>query len=56
MLWVVGVGLVLAWLILKFGLQQTGFVNLLLLSGLSLLVVQLAAERRNRFRRRSSDK
>lgn len=56
MLWVVGGALVFGWLILKFLLHQTGYVHLFLQAGLSMLVVQLAAERRTRIGRSSQAK
>jgi Flp pilus assembly protein TadB len=56
MLWVIGGGLVFVWLVLKFLLHQTGYVHLLLISGLCMLVVQLAAERRTRSGRSSQTK
>lgn len=55
MLWVIGGAFLFLWLILKFIFSQTGYVHLLLIAGLSLLVVQFAAERRSRFGRSSPE-
>ena len=51
MLWVVGAALVVVWFILKFLFHQSGYVHLILVGGISLLVVQFAAERRTKYQR-----
>ncbi len=56
MLWVVGGGLVLVWFLLKFLLHQSGYVHFLLVVGISLLVVQFAAERRSRYQHSPTEK
>jgi uncharacterized membrane protein len=45
MLWVIGAGLLLLWLILTLFMPR-GWVPLLLLSGLCVLIVQIAAYRK----------
>jgi hypothetical protein len=47
MLWWVGSGLLLVWLILLI-VHPSGWIHLLLLSGLSLFVIQTAAYRKTR--------
>ena len=47
MLWWVGLGLLLVWLILLI-VHPTGWIHLLLLSGLSLFVIQTAAYRKTK--------
>jgi len=49
MLWLVGSGLLVIWLILKFILHKGGFVHLLLLCGFSILVVQIVAYRKTKY-------
>ena len=56
MLWVVGVALIVVWFVLKFFLHHGGFIHMLLIGGISLLVVQLAAERKTRYQRHSPEK
>jgi hypothetical protein len=47
MLWWVGSGMVVVWLIL-FVVHPRGWIHLLLLSGISVLVVQIAAYRKTK--------
>jgi hypothetical protein len=54
MLWWIGSGLILLWLILLVA-QQRGWVHLLLLSGITVLIVQVAAYRKTRYARRFRD-
>jgi Flp pilus assembly protein TadB len=54
MLWLVGGICVFVWLVLKFLFHQSGYVHLILVCGISLFVVQFAAERRTRYQRYSS--
>ncbi len=55
MLWIVGAGLVVVWFLLRFLLHKGGgFVHILLLTGISLLVIQIAAYRKARYQRLSS--
>ena len=49
MLWLVGSGLLVIWFVLKFLLHKGGFVNLLVLIGVSLLVIQFAAYRKTKY-------
>jgi ABC-type iron transport system FetAB permease component len=56
MLWVVGLALIVIWFVLKFILHHGGFVHMLLIGGISILVVQFAAERRTRYQRQSPQK
>jgi hypothetical protein len=47
MLWWIGSGLILGWLILLI-VHPAGWIPLLLLSGISVLVVQIAAYRKTK--------
>ena len=55
MLWWIGSGLILLWLILLVA-QQRGWIHLLLLSGITVLIVEIAAYRKTRYERTMSDK
>ena len=55
MLWWIGSGLILLWLILLVA-QQRGWIHLLLLSGITVLIVQVAAYRKTRYEHRFRDK
>jgi Flp pilus assembly protein TadB len=54
MLWVVGAGFLFVWFILKFLLHKGGFIHVLLLTAISLFVVQFAAYRKTRYQKLSS--
>lgn len=56
MLWWVGSGLLVLWAILKFVLHRGGLVHILLLTGISLLVVEFAAYRKTKYQRQASRK
>jgi len=56
MLWWIASGLLVVWFALRFVLHQRGWVHIILLSGISVLVVQIAAYRKTRFQRMSSRK
>ena len=47
MLWWIGSGLLVAWLILLI-VHPSGWIHLLLLSGITVLVVQIAAYRKTK--------
>jgi hypothetical protein len=47
MLWWVGAGLIVAWLLLLV-VGQRGWIHIVLLSGITVLVVQLAAYRKTK--------
>ena len=47
MLWKIGSGLLVAWLIMLI-VHPSGWIHLLLLSGISVLVVQIAAYRKTK--------
>ena len=47
MLWWIGSGLILGWLILLL-VHPAGWMHLLLLSGITVLVVQIAAHRKTK--------
>jgi hypothetical protein len=51
MLWWIGSGLIVAWFVLRFVIHQRGWVHLLLLSGISILLVQLMAYRKTKYQR-----
>ena len=52
MLWWVGSGLILLWVVLKL-FAPRGWIPMLLLSGICLLIVQLAAHRKTKSNRKS---
>jgi hypothetical protein len=54
MLWILGVALIAVWFVLRVFLQKGGFSHILLLSGISLLIVQFAAYRRANYQKNSS--
>jgi len=54
MMWVVGAGLVITWFVLKFLMHKGGYIPILLISGVSLLVIQIAAYRKTRHQKLSS--
>ena len=54
MLWILGVGLLIVWFLLKVLFHKGGFVHILLLGGISLLIIQYAAYRRSRYQRLSA--
>jgi hypothetical protein len=54
MLWILGTALIAIWFILKVILHRGGFSHILLLTGISLLIVQFAAYRRANYQKSSS--
>jgi hypothetical protein len=54
MLWWVGIGLIVAWSVLHFVANKTGLVHLFLLSGISVLFVQVLAYRKTKHQERVS--
>jgi hypothetical protein len=50
-MWIVGSGLLLLWFMLKFVFHKGGFVHIFLLTGISILVIQLVAHRKTRYQR-----
>jgi hypothetical protein len=50
MLWVVGAGLIILWAVLSF-FAPRGWAPLLLLSGICVLIVQIAAYRKTKIHR-----
>ena len=54
MLWILGAGLIVLWLLLKVLLHKGGFIHILLLCGISLLIIQFAAYRKTRYQRISA--
>ena len=54
MLWLVGSGLLIVWLALKFLFHKGGFVHVLFLVGVSVLVVQITAYRKTQYQKTSS--
>lgn len=53
-MWVVSAALLLIWLVLAVFLHKSGFVHILLLSGVSLFVVQLLAHRKRKYQEKSA--
>lgn len=47
MLWWVGIGLILGWLILRL-VAPSGWIPMLLLSGICVLIIQIAAYRKTK--------
>jgi hypothetical protein len=56
MLWLIGIALVVAWFVLRFIVHQRGWVHLLLLSGISILLVQVMAYRKTKYQRDAARK
>lgn len=54
MLWWIGSGLLVAWLIMLV-VHPSGWIHLLLLSGISVLVVQTAAYRKTKSARQNTN-
>lgn len=54
MLWILGGTLIAVWIVLRVFLHKDGFSHILLLSGISLLIVQFAAHRRANYQKNSS--
>ena len=52
MLWWIGSGLLFVWFLHTFILHKRGWVHILLLSGISVLVVQFVAYRKTRYQTR----
>ena len=50
MLWLVGIGLIVAWVILQL-FAPRGWIPLLLLSGVTILIIQTAAYRKTKSHR-----
>jgi hypothetical protein len=50
MLWWIGSGLILLWVLLEL-FARRGWIHLLLLSGISVLIVQIAAYRKTKIHR-----
>ncbi len=53
-MWWVGSGFLLVWFILTFALHKRGWVHILLLAGICILVVQIAAYRKAKYQQRSA--
>ena len=56
MLWWLGSGLLAAWFVFYVILQRRGWVHLLLLSGISILFVQVMAYRKTRYQKKVSER
>jgi hypothetical protein len=55
-MWIVSALLFVIWFVLKFLLHKGGFVHILLLTAISVFVVQVLAYRKTRYHRLSNDK
>ena len=53
-MWTIGWGLMALWLVLKFALHKGGYIHIVLLSSISILVIQVVAYRKTRFQRDST--
>lgn len=51
-MWIAGPGLLVVWFILKFAFHKGGFVHVLLLTAVSIVVIQIAADRKARYHRK----
>ena len=56
MLWWIGSGLLAAWFVLYVILHRGGLVHLLMLSGFSILFVQVMAYRKTRYQKKVSER
>ena len=56
MLWLLSSGLLAAWFVLYLILQRRGWGHLLLLSGISILFVQVMAYRKTRYQKKVSER
>lgn len=50
-MWIAGSAFLVVWFILKFVFHKGGFVHILLLTGISIIVIQLVAVRKARYQR-----
>ena len=50
----IGVGLLILWFFLKFGLHKGGYVHIILVGALSLLVLHLIAYRKTQYHKTSA--
>ena len=48
MLWYTGSGLLVLWLIVRFGFHRGGIIHVILIAAISLFIVQFAQDRRTR--------
>lgn len=55
-MWAVTAILFVVWFVLKFFLHKGGFIHILLLTAISILVVQLIAYRKTRYQKNSSSR
>ena len=55
-MWALIAILFVVWFVLKFFLHKGGFVHILLLTAISILVVQLLADRKTRYQKNSSSR
>ena len=53
-MWFVTAGMIVVWFILKFLLHKSGFVHILLLTGISMAVVQWIADGKTRYHKTPS--
>ncbi len=53
-MWLVAAMLMAIWFVLKFLLHKGGFVHILLLTAISIAVVQLMADRKTRYQKNIS--
>jgi hypothetical protein len=55
-MWALIAALLALWFVFKFFLHKGGWIHILLLTAISITVVQLLAERKTRFQKNSSKK
>ena len=53
-MWIVSGALFLVWFILKFFLHKGGYIHMLLISAITLFVIQFVAYRKTRYQQKAS--
>ena len=53
-MWIAFAILTVIWFILKFALHKGGYIHMFLVGAIAVMVVQLMAERKNRYHKTSS--
>jgi len=53
MLWWIGSGFLVAWFVMRVVLHKHGMVHLLLITGITVLVVQIAAYRKTKYQKKN---
>ncbi len=53
-MWVVAIGLLIFWFILRFALHKGGYVHIVLVGAISLLVLRFIAHRKTQYHKTSA--